>query len=274
MIHIFCALPCEAQPIIQNFKLTELKQFDLFRIYQSKDKDKEINLTITGIGKLNAASAVSYHHASLNTKASDIWLNIGVAGHANISIGEARLVNKITEEQTKSCWYPQIIFKAPCDSIALITLDKPSDDYQEALFDMEASGFYQMAIRLGTAELIHSLKIISDNAEQATSTVNTDSVKKMMAKHVITIKNILDSLKPISLEIDSIISEPKEYKEFLERWHFTQSERIQLSRLLQQWNLRLPNDEITKYVSELTTGKFVLNVLREKINASEFVIHD
>jgi hypothetical protein len=76
------------------------------------------------------------------------------------------------------------------------------------------------------------------------------------------------------LKIDSIISEPKEYKEFLERWHFTQSERVQLSRLLQQWNLRLPNDEITKHVIENTTGKSVLNVLREKINASEFVIHD
>ena len=82
MIHIFCALFCEAQPLIQHFKLTELKQFDLFRIYQSEDK--EISLTIAGVGKLNAASAVSYHYACINTNSSDIWLNIGVAGHANI----------------------------------------------------------------------------------------------------------------------------------------------------------------------------------------------
>lgn len=272
MIHIFCALPCEAQPLIQNFRLTELKQFNLFRIYQSKEK--EFSLTITGIGKLNAASAVSYQHASLNTKASDIWLNIGVAGHINITIGEARLVNKITDEQTQASWYPQILFKSAYDSASLITLDKPSDDYQDALFDMEASGFYQMAIRLGTAELIHSLKIISDNSEQPMSTINVDRVKKMIATHVITIESVLDSLKPLALEISSIISEQKEYKEFLEQWHFTQSQRIQLSRLLRQWDLRLPNDKIIQCVSKLKTGKSVLNILREKINASEFVIHD
>ena len=192
MKHIFCALPCEAQPIVQHFKLTELQQFGLFRIYQSTDK--QISLTITGIGKLNAASAVSYHHACLGSQASDIWLNIGVAGHKDIAVGEARLINKITDEQDKSCWYPQILFNSTCESAPLITLDSPSTDYQEALFDMEASGFYQMAIRLGTAECVHSLKIISDNHKQATSTVNADSVKKLIIAHTRTIENILNSL--------------------------------------------------------------------------------
>jgi nucleoside phosphorylase len=272
MIHIFCALPCEAQPIIQNFKLTEFKQFDLFRIYQSNDK--EINLTITGIGKINAASAVSYHHACFNTNVSDIWLNIGVVGHANIVIGEARLANKITDEQTKLSWYPQIIFKVPCDSVALITLDNPSTDYQEALFDMEASGFYQMAIRLGTAELIHSIKIISDNTEQPTSKVNADHVKKIIAAHIKTIRDLMNSLQLLSTETNAVTSEPEHYATFIEQWHFTQSERIQLLRLLQQWPLRLPNDNVIQTVAELKTGKTVLNSLREKINTSEFMIHD
>jgi nucleoside phosphorylase len=272
MIHLFCALACEAQPIIQNFKLTELKQFNLFRLYQSKDK--EINLTITGIGKLNAASAVSYHYASLNTIASDIWLNIGVAGNKNIAIGEIRLANKITDEQTKACWYPQIIFKVPCDSISLTTLDDPSTNYKDDLFDMEASGFYQMAIRLGTAELIHCIKIISDNTEQPTSTVNADKVKKMISAKMKIIEQTIEQLKPLSLELNTVISEPAHYSNFIKLWHFTQSEKTQLSCLLRQWNLRLPDDEIMQHVSELKTGKSVLNTLREKTNSSEFVIHD
>ncbi len=192
MIHIFCALPCEAGPIIQLLKLTELKQFDLFRIYQSKDKQS--SLTITETGKLNAASAVSYHHACLDTQASDIWLNIGIAGHESIPVGEARLINKITDNQDKTSWYPQILFKPPCDSAPLVTLDNPSTDYQDMLFDMEASGFYQIAIRLGTAECIHCLKIISDNHTQPTSTVNADSVKKLVIAQIETIENVLKSL--------------------------------------------------------------------------------
>jgi hypothetical protein len=272
MIHIFCALPCEAAPIIQHYKLARLKQFDLFHLYQSKNK--QTSLAIPGTGKLNAASAVSYHHACLETQASDIWLNIGIAGHANIPVGEARLIKKITDDQNKSCWYPQILFKSSCDSASLITLDSPSSDYQESIFDMEASGFYQMAIRLGTAELIHSLKIISDNHKQPTSTVNAKNVNKLIATHTGTIDTILDCLKPISAEMALINSEPEHYQTLIEQWHFTQTERIQLSRLLRQWSVRLPKQSIMHSVSELKTGKLVLSALKHKLNKSEFVIYD
>jgi len=272
MIHFFCALACEAEPIIQHFKLTGLNQFDLFRIYQSKDK--QTSLTITGIGKLNASSAVSYHHACLNTSADNIWLNVGVAGHASIPVGEARLINKITDSQYKSCWYPQILFKPPCDSTSLITLDNPSTEYQVALYDMEASGFYQMALRLGTAELIHCLKIISDNHEQPTSSVNAEYVKKLIAAHTSTIDCILDSLKPLVTDMTSIIKEPEHYQTFIELWHFTQSERIQLSRLLRQWTVRLPNEDIMQSITDLKTGKSVLKELKNKLTESEFVIYD
>jgi hypothetical protein len=272
MIHIFCALPFEAQPLIQHFKLTELKQFDLFRLYQSKDKN--VTLTITGIGKINAASAVSYQHACINTKPSDVWLNIGVAGHASIDIGEARLVNKITDEMDNATWYPQIIFKSPCESTSSMTLNKPSTEYQDSLFDMEASAFYQLAIRLGTSELIHCFKVISDNTASPTSTVNADKVKTLIANHIKTIDNIIFELVPLSLELENINAEPKHYLDMLKKWRFTQTEKLQLSKLLQQWFVRYPNENIIDSLSEHTSGKSVLSALRNKINESEFMIHD
>ncbi len=272
MIHLFCALPCEAYPLIQHFNLLELKQHNLFRLYQSKDE--KISLTITGVSKINAAAAISYHHACLNTAPDDIWLNIGVAGHANIPIGEARLINKITDDQNNACWYPQILFKSSCHSTALITLDKPSTDYQSSLFDMEASGFYQMAIRLGTAELIHCLKIISDNSEQPATTINAESVKQLIGAHTKTIDSILDSLQPLAIEIASINAEPKHYQTIIKKWHFTQSEQNQLLRLLRQWLVRFPDQDAIDFSSELKTGKLVLNALEDNLNNSEFVIYD
>jgi hypothetical protein len=272
MIHLFCALACEAQPLIQHFKLTELKQFNFFRIYQSENK--ETSLTITGIGKLNSASAISYHHACIKSNTSDIWLNIGVAGHRNITIGEARLVNKITDEHDGTHWYPQIIFKAPCESTNLITLTKPSTHYQDALFDMEASAFYQMAIRLGTAELIHCLKVVSDNTEAPAAKVNTDKVKTLIADQKETIEKLILSLNPLAEELSSISNEPEYFSDFIGRWHFTQSEKTQLSRLIRHWEMRLKKEDIMQAVAESKTGKTVLNVLREKIDASEFMIHD
>lgn len=272
MIHIFCALPCEAQPLIQHFKLTELKQYDLFRLYQADDK--EISLTITGIGKLNAASAVSYHHACIKTYKSDIWLNIGIAGHQELNIGEARLANKIIDEQNNSTWYPQIIFKVPCKSTTLKSLDTPSTSYEDCMFDMEASAYYQMALRLGTAELIHCFKVVSDNSEQPARKINTANINKLIALHFTTIDKLIESLKPLSEELISIHAEPENYHRFIERWHFTQSEKIQLSRLLKQWSVLSIRENINEILADAKSGKNVLSLLRDKISQTEFVLYD
>lgn len=272
MIHLFCALPCEAAPIIQHFKLSEIKEFDLFRLYQSQDK--HISLAITGIGKLNAAAAVTYQHACICTSSADIWLNIGVAGHASLPIGEACLINKITDAQHATTWYPQILFKTDCTSAALITHDTPSTEYQSALFDMEAAGFYQMALRLGTAELIHCLKIVSDNKEQPADKINTDSVKKLIAKHTKTIAQLLESLKPLAEELSSIKTEPEHYQSLIEQYHFTQSERLQLVRLLRQWTVRFPDEDIMQFVREIKNGKTIKKQIQTKLADSDFVIHD
>jgi nucleoside phosphorylase len=272
MIHIFCALSCEAEPITQYFKLGRLKEFNLFRLYLSEDK--QISLTITGIGKLNAAAAVSYHHGCLNTSISDIWLNIGVAGHANLPVGEACLINKITDNQHKTSWYPQILFKTEYTSAPLITLDIPSTDYQNELFDMEAAGFYQMALRLGTAELIHCLKIVSDNQEHPTASINAEGVKKLIAKHKTTIEQVLESLKPLAEELRSIKTAPEHYQTLIEQYHFTQSERLQLVRLLRQWTVRFPNEGIMQFVRDIKNGKTLNKKIQVKLAESDFVIHD
>ena len=83
-IHFFCALLCEANPIIENYNLIKSDKYNLYNIYLSADK--EISLTLTGIGKTNAAKAVNYHHECVNTSDNNIWLNIGIAGHKNIEI--------------------------------------------------------------------------------------------------------------------------------------------------------------------------------------------
>ena len=160
-VHFFSALFCEAKPIIKHYGLSKLENLNTFSIYSSNEGD--ITLTITGIGKNNAIKAIKYHHDSMHTHKSDIWLNIGIAGHKNISVGDIRLINKITDDEDKKSWYPQIIFKSECPSIDLVSLNAPSTNYKACLYDMEASGFYQTAIQYGTIELVQSLKIISDN---------------------------------------------------------------------------------------------------------------
>ena len=217
---------------------------------------------------------MSYHHACINTLNSDIWLNVGIAGHKSLAIGEARLVHKIIDVQDSATWYPQIIFKAPCESAELISLDKPCTKYQDVLYDMEASAFYQMALRLGTAELIHCIKIVSDNNEQPASNINADNVKKLIASQTETIVQLVEALKPLSEEIQLLSKEPENFHSFIKQWHFTQSEKTQLLRLLRQWNVLLHDKDVTHAVAEEQNGKSVLKTLREKISKTEFVLHD
>ena len=270
-LHIFCALKCEAEPIIDNFKLIRLNDFKLFKIYQSIDQ--ETSLVITNVGKNNAKNAVAYHHDCIKTTKSDIWFNIGIAGHENIAIGEIRLINKIVDSKNKSCWYPQIIFDPPCDSIDLISLERPSNEYQTCLYDMEASGFYSAASQYGISELIHSVKVISDNTNSSISKINKDQVKQIVRTKMSVIQIILDKLRLLSVEMQTINKQPKDYEYFLEKWHFTQTEKHQLHNLILKLNIRYPNKDFLKITENLDNGKLVLKKLEERLSKTEFSIY-
>jgi len=166
------------------------------------------------------------------------------------------------------------LFKTDCTSAALITHDVPSTKYQAALFDMEATGFYQMALRLGTAELIHCLKIVSDNQDHPAKKINPDGVKKLVANHKTTIEQVLKSLRPLSEELKTTKTDPEHYQTLIEKYHFTQSGRLQLARLLRQWTVRFPNEDIMQSMCDINNGKALNKKIQTILAESDFVIHD
>lgn len=261
MIHIFCALHCEAITFIEYYKLVKQKSFNLFPVYQSNDKN--ISLTISGVGKLNAAAAVCYHHGCFNTKPYDIWLNIGIAGHHELEVGKLCLVNKITDFVSKKNWYPQIIFIPPCACAPLHTLDRPCSDYHNVLFDMEASGFYQMAMRISSCELIHCIKIVSDNHQSPAYEINKDNTKNIIKSNIKNIEGIINLIKPMSEEMRTILEPPKDYALFIEKWHFTTSQCIQLKKLLRQLKANMP--ELKDKLIYMKNGKDVINYLQKQL---------
>ena len=270
MIHFFCALPCEAKPLIAHYKLQRLNQFDLFKIYQSKNED--ISLTLTGVGKINAAAAVSYMHASLHSSPWDAWFNVGIAGHSDEKIGTAFLVNKISDGQTHDNWYPQILFDASCRRMALITLEQPSDDYQHLLFDMEAAGFFHMATRLGTAELIHCFKVVSDNTDSNTKTVKAKAVTELIDKQVPLIEAIISQLSKLSNELQHSLSPPAEFDRFLQYWHFTQTQQRQLARLLYHWQCRLPDSVAFDCLKQQKSARAVITKMNQRLEETAFTL--
>jgi hypothetical protein len=224
-----------------------------------------MSLTVSGPGKTNAAAAISYTHTLFNGLACDAWLNIGIAGQHTLAIGTAVLAHRIEDAGSGQCWYPQLVFEPPCPTLNLRTLDRPSTDYDEDVIDMEAAGFYSMASRCGTAELIHVLKIISDNAAQPAGKPDARFFTGLIENRLPCINNFIASLQSLSGELAAIQQPPPLFNDCLERWHFTEYERNVLLRLLQRWQLLCPDHHPLADSMQFRKGKELIRYLGKEL---------
>jgi nucleoside phosphorylase len=263
MIHLICALPCEARPLIDCHDLRHVPRADLFQCYVRRDGG--MSLTISGPGKTHAAAAVSYTHTLFNSLPSDAWLNIGIAGHRSLDIATAVLAHRIEDVGSGQCWYPQRVFKSPCPTLNLRTLDRPSTDYDEDVMDMEAAGFYSMASRCGIADLIHVLKIISDNAAQPAGMLDARFFTGLIENGLTCINNVIVSLQSLSAELVAVQQPSPLFNDCLERWHFTEYERNVLQRLLQRWHLLCPDRHPLTDNTQLRKGKDLILYLEKEL---------
>ena len=263
MIHFICALPCEGKPLIYCHDLRHVPRADLFKCYASSNGG--MSLTVSGPGKTNAAAAVGYTHTLFSSLPSDAWLNIGIAGHRTLDLGTAVLAHRIEDAGSGLCWYPQIMFEPPCPTLNLRTLDRPSTEYDEDLIDMEAAGFYSLASRCGTAELIHVLKFISDNAVQPAGKPDTRFFTGLIENGLKCINEVIDSLQFLSCELAAIQQSPPWFNDCLERWRFTEYERNVLWRLLQRWHLLCPDRHPLAESIQFRKGKELIHYLEKEL---------
>ena len=91
MLNLVVATIPEAKPIIKFFNLKQNKLISEFKIFENYQKT--ISLIISGIGKINAASAVTYLALKSKKIKNNIWLNIGIAGGKE-DIGKLFMINK------------------------------------------------------------------------------------------------------------------------------------------------------------------------------------
>ena len=155
-----CALHCEAKPVIDHYRLKKSPKHRAFDLFHNDD----ILCVISGIGKTAAAAATAWAAGLQHHSNSLCWINLGVAGTAEKELGEIFSLNKITDQQTGHSFYPVTTFNSDIYSAQCLSLDKPSSNYlPDTLYDMEASAFFYTAARFSSAELVHSLKVISDN---------------------------------------------------------------------------------------------------------------
>jgi hypothetical protein len=262
---IFTALPCEAKPLVAHFKLKKDTHSHPFAVYSNDEKV----LTVSGCGKIAMAAAVAYSLAKFNHYQHPVLVNVGIAGHQTATVGELFAAHKITDSETAKHFYPHILTKLPCLSQAIQTVSSPQTDYEsEVLYEMEASGFYEIASRFTSGELIQAFKVVSDNQHTPISQINAPAVSAWITAQVEAIAEGIKQLQELAKPLET--SESPYYHAALAQWHFTVNAQLQLKALLQRWQVLSSGAELDFSETELTHSKAVLHWLEQKINRLAF----
>jgi len=267
-IFIYAALPCEAKPLIEHFKLKKDTAVQPFAVYLNH----RICLTVTGLGKSAMAAGVAYTQALFASVEHPLLINIGIAGHKHHALGSLFLIDKITDVDSGKSYYPPLAFTPPCPTASIQTLSKPQLVYDpQHLCDMEASAFYETAVRFSTGELIHCLKVISDNEASPAENIQPKQVAALIAAHVAAIEALLAESSRLAGLITAP-EQPKLLEQLMQRYHFTVSEQGQLKNRLSRWSA-LTDAEVPEFDKDRPAkAKDVLLWLDRQIDRVEFTL--
>lgn len=266
MIRIVVALAPEAKPVLaflrSGRRLTSLG--GPFRVYRGDD----VAVVVSGMGKTAAAAATAYLHATTQELGLGSWLNVGVAGHREADVGSAFLAHKILDRGTGKTWYPPRLLDAAIPSGQVMTVDRVERSLDGSwIYDMEASGFYDAATRCATTELVHCLKIISDNRERPAELMNVRQITSLVEARLEDLSAVLDALSDLAEVARRTAADPPELRAFLRRWHFTTSEARRLRRVLQRWQTLMRGPALGSGAEALPRAADVLHYLEERLDA-------
>lgn len=266
-IFIYTALPCEAKPLAEYFRLKKDITIQPFAVYVNQD----ICLTVTGLGKSAMAAGVAYTQALFASVEHPVMVNIGIAGHSDHPLGSLFLINKIIDIDSQRNYYPSLTFTPPCSTGSIKTVSKPLPNYDESyLCDMEASAFYETAVRFTSSELTLCLKIISDNQLSPVGNIQPKQVVGLITAHLALIESLL--MQVVATAASITVSEPKLFKPLIQRYHFTANERMQLKNQLSRWDSMTGHQSLEFDNTSFNSGKDVLRWLGLKIDNTDFYL--
>lgn len=228
-VNIITALSAEARPLIDYFKLKRVHEISSYKVYRNSD----IVLAVSGIGKVNSAAASGFLHGKFDFVHCTGWLNVGIAGHQSRDIGEGFLAHTIQDDATGRVWYPSFVFKRPCETDIVRTVDRVEYIYDEDIaYEMEAAGFYFSASRAGPAELVHCYKIVSDNSESSVFGLDADQISNLVEAHKEIVNILVEALSELVQKVRSRKQLDGQEEMFCRKWKFSFTQRAKLRKLL------------------------------------------
>lgn len=219
-----CALHCEAKPVIDFYRLKKSHDDTAFDLYRGDD----MVCIISGTGKVASSAACAWLAARYIDAASLAWINLGTAGAALHDVGAIFSLHQVIDADDGRRFYPAPASGEELAGNACMTLSQPSDDYREDyLFDLEASGFMYASLRFSSAELIKSIKIVSDNERQKTGR-NRQGVSDLVHRHIACIDREARALNALNHEVAALLPEADGWQRLTSMAHFSQTQKNRL----------------------------------------------
>ncbi len=209
------------------------------------------------------AAAVAYSQALYGKPSNAVFINIGVAGHKTHALEKAFCIEKIIDYDTGRNFYPQLVVNLPCPTQTICTVSIAINKYPEnCLYDMEASAFYQTAVRFSSSELIQCLKVVSDNETSNIANIDPQQVSEFIANSIGTLEKLLIKLTTLAALTD--YSKMDLYPQLISQWHFSSSNKNKLKSLLSKWQAITNNAPLPLETTDCKNGKeFLLKLERE-----------
>lgn len=200
-----------------------------------------------------------------------VLLNLGIAGHRRHQLGSLFLADKILNMDSGKKFYPQFPFIPACETAAVATLGRAQTAYAENyLYDMEAAGFYEMACKFSSSELIHSLKVVSDNEQSPIGNISENTVQGWMAEHLGVINDVITQLCLLRGRLPS--TDDALYEELIGEFHFTTSSAVKLKNLLRKLRLSKPLQPLDWRDVNAKSGKDLIGWLENQLEKQEFYL--
>jgi len=148
-------------------------------------------------------------------------------------------------------------------------VDQPGD-YPEGdtLVDMEASGFYPVASRFSTRELVQCVKIVSDNAKNTWRDLKKEAVEDFVRDQMNEIAAGSNELLALSGDEMKRRADPLGYGDMLSAWHFTETEKHLLRGILRRRQVLVSGSDTPVSLcrmNEVKSGAEALCALREDL---------
>lgn len=223
--------------------------------------DRRVNLVVGGEGQACSSDAVEYLASKTSKSIPAAWLNFGIAGHQESAIGTAIVPDKIQQESSGELQYPAPMLEVENRGL-LITVDKPELEYPEdAAYDMEGYSFWQSAIKHSSLELVHCLKIVSDNREQPVKELNMQKIDGLLRNSKADFLKVVDQLHSLLNQCPQQFPFPDLYDELTNSIRFSVTQQSQLKRLLQRYHALNLTEDLKRIAAGHDSARTCIGVL-------------